>query len=170
MLRSLLQYSVVTVRGEPFRPIDLNTVVKEVIEDLETSISETKGVVSLKDLPIVEADPTQMRQLFQNLISNALKFQKKEQTPIIELIAKPVRKDSWDIHVMDNGIGLKAEQKENIFQPFVRLNGRSAYEGSGIGLAICKKIVNRHHGEIKVTDSNEKGSTFKVTLPVKQAS
>jgi signal transduction histidine kinase len=71
---------------------------------------------------------------------------------------------------MDNGIGLREEQKENIFQPFVRLNGRSAYEGSGIGLAICKKIVNRHHGEIKVSDSNEEGSTFKMTLPVKQTS
>ena len=80
-----------------------------------------------------------------------------------------MRKDSWDIHVMDNGIGLSAEHKENIFQPFVRLHGRSDFEGSGIGLAICRKIVARHKGKIEVSCSNEMGSTFKVTLPVKQS-
>ena len=170
MIDDLLQYSVVSNRGEPFRPIDLNKVAQEVIEDLETSISEAKGVIRMEGLPIVEADPAQMRQLFQNLISNALKFHKKEQAPKIELFAKPVRKDSLEINVKDNGIGLRAEHKENIFQPFVRLHGRSDFEGSGIGLAICKKIVTRHNGKIEVSCSNENGSTFKVTLPVKQSS
>jgi signal transduction histidine kinase len=169
MLEDLLKFSVVSIQGNPFQPIDLNKVVLEVLDDLEASINETKGVVRMEGLPIVEADPTQMRQLFQNLISNALKFHKKDQAPEIELVAKPVRKDSWDIHVMDNGIGLGEEHKEKIFHPFVRLHGRSAFEGSGIGLAICKKIVTRHNGEIEVSCSNEKGSTFKVTLPVRQS-
>ena len=170
MIDDLLQLSTVATKGEQFRPIDLNIVVQEVIEDLEDSISEAKGVVCAEDLPTLEADPIQMHQLFQNLISNALKFHKKEQTPKIELVAKPVRKDSWDINVSDNGIGLDDEYKEKIFQPFVRLHGRSEFTGSGMGLAICEKIVTRHNGKIKVVSSDEAGSTFKVTLPEKQDS
>ena len=170
MIEDLLQFSTVATKGEPFRPIDLNVVVQEVIEDLEDSINETNGVICAGDLPTLEADPIQMRQLFQNLISNALKFRKEEQTPKIELVAKPVTKDSWDINVSDNGIGLDADQQEKIFQPFVRLHGRSAFAGSGIGLAICERIVARHNGKIKVDCSGEMGSTFKVTLPMKQNS
>jgi signal transduction histidine kinase len=170
MIEDLLQFSTVATKGEPFRPIDLNVVVQEVLEDLEDSISETNGVVCAEDLPTLEADPIQMHQLFQNLISNALKFHKKEQTPKIELVAKPVRKDSWDINISDNGIGLDADQREKIFQPFVRLHGRSAFAGSGIGLAICERIVARHNGKIKVGCSGEMGSTFQVTLPMKQDS
>lgn len=168
MIEDLLQFSTVATKGEPFRSIDLNVVVQEVIEDLEDSISETNGIVCAEGLPTLEADPIQMHQLFQNLISNALKFHKKEQTPKIELVAKPVREDSWDINVSDNGIGLDAEQKEKIFQPFVRLHGHSAFAGSGIGLAICERIVARHNGKIKVCSSGEMGSTFQVTLPMKQ--
>ncbi len=170
MVQDLLKYSMISIRGEPFRPIDLNKVVQGVLEDLEGSIHETKGVIRAESLPTVEADPAQMRQLFQNLISNALKFRKAEQAPEIALIANPVRKDSWTIDIRDNGIGLRTEHRESIFQPFVRLHGRSAFEGSGIGLAICKKIISRHNGHIEVSDSDETGSTFKVTLPVKQSS
>lgn len=169
MVEALLQYSTVSNKGESFRPVNLNKVVREVVEDLEDSINETKGTIHLKNLPTVEADSAQMRQLFQNLISNALKFHKKERAPEIELVAKRGKKDSWVIHIKDNGIGLDAEQKEKIFQPFVRLNGRSAFDGSGIGLAICERIVARHNGEIGVSGSNEMGSIFTVTLPEKQA-
>lgn len=170
MIDDLLKFSAMATKGEPFRSIDLNKVVQEVIEDLEDSISETNAVVYAKNLPTLEADPIQMYQLFQNLISNSIKFHKKEQIPKVELIATPVRKDSWDINVSDNGIGLDAEYKEKIFQPFVRLHGRSEFTGSGIGLAICERIVTRHKGKIKVSRSNEAGSTFKVTLPNKQDS
>jgi len=110
-----------------------------------------------------------MRQLFQNLISNAIKFTKKEEPPKIELVAKPCKKDVWDIFVKDNGIGFDSQHDNSIFQPFFRLNGRNQYEGSGIGLAICKKIVDRHHGKIKAVSSKNEGSIFQVTLPIKQA-
>lgn len=169
MIEDLLRYSMVSIQGDHFRPIDLNKVVREVIEDLEDSICKTNGIISAGGLPTLEADPLQMHQLFQNLISNALKFHKKEQPPKIELIAKPVKKDSWDIHVRDNGIGMDSKHKKNIFQPFVRLHGRSDFDGTGIGLAICERIVTRHHGKIEAC-SDAKGSTFTVTLPMKQAS
>ena len=168
LINDLLQYSTVSTQGKPFQSVDLNKVVQEVIDDLEGSINETKGVVRIEQLPVLEADPAQMRQLLQNLISNALKFHKVEQVPQIELVAKPGQKDSWDIHVTDNGIGLNEEETESIFQPFARLNGRSAFAGSGIGLAICKRIVARHNGNIEVCRSDETGSTFKVTLPTRQ--
>lgn len=170
MIQELLQYSLVSAKGDPFRSIDLNKVVKEVLDDLEIAIRNSKGIVQAESLPTVEADPTQMRQLFQNLISNAIKFKKKEEAPKIELVAKPCKKDLWDIFVKDNGIGFDSQHSSSIFQPFFRLHGRSQYEGSGIGLAICKKIVDRHHGIIKATSSKDDGSTFQVTLPVKQVS
>jgi two-component system, NtrC family, sensor kinase len=169
MIQELLQYSLVSAKGEPFRSIDLNKVVKEVLEDLEVSIRNSNGTVHTESLPTVEADPAQMRQLFQNLISNAIKFTKKEEPPKIELVAKPCKKDVWDIFVKDNGIGFDSQHDNSIFQPFFRLNGRNQYEGSGIGLAICKKIVDRHHGKIKAVSSKNEGSIFQVTLPIKQA-
>ncbi len=168
MIQELLQYSLVSAKGDPFRSIDLNKVVKEVLEDLEVSIRNSNGVVQAESLPTVEADPTQMRQLFQNLISNAIKFKKKEESPKIELVAKPHKKDLWDIFVKDNGIGFDSQHGSSIFQPFFRLHGRNEYEGSGIGLAICKKIVDRHQGKIKAVSSENEGSIFQVTLPIKQ--
>ncbi len=170
MIQELLQYSLVSAKGEPFRSIDLNKVVKEVLEDLEVSIRKSNGLVQTESLPTVEADPAQMRQLFQNLISNAIKFTKNEETPKIELIAKPVEKDFWDILIKDNGIGFDSQHSSSIFQPFFRLHGRNQYEGSGIGLAICKKIVDRHRGKIKAISSENDGSVFQITLPVKQVS
>jgi len=170
MIQELLQYSLVSAKGDPFRSIDLNKVVKEVLEDLEVSIQNSNGIVQTESLPTVEADPTQMRQLFQNLISNAIKFKKKEETLKIELLAKPCEKGLWDIFIKDNGIGFDSQHGSSIFQPFFRLHGRNEYAGSGIGLAICQKIVDRHCGKIKAVSSKNEGSTFQVTLPVKQVS
>ncbi len=170
MIDELLQYSLVSAKGEPFRSIDLNKVVAEVLDTLEVSIQTSKGGVEAEALPTLEADPAQMRQLFQNLISNALKFKKKEEVPQIKLIAKPVKIDLWDIQVKDNGIGFDSKHHNSIFQPFFRLHGRNEYEGSGIGLAICKKIVDRHGGQIRATSVENNGSVFQVTLPAKQMS
>jgi light-regulated signal transduction histidine kinase (bacteriophytochrome) len=170
MIQELLQYSLVSAKGDPFRSIDLNKVVKEVLEDLEMSIQNSNGIVQTESLPTVEADPIQMRQLFQNLISNAIKFKKEEEPPKIELVAKPCEKGLWDIFVKDNGIGFDSQHGSSIFQPFFRLHGRNEYDGSGIGLAICKKIVDRHRGKIIAVSSKNEGSTFQVTLPIKQVS
>lgn len=167
MIEDLLCYSTVSIQREPFRLIDLNKVVRQVIEDLEDSIQKTNGSIKSKNLPTLEADPVQMHQLFQNLIGNSLKFHKKDQAPKIDLIAKPVKADLWDICVKDNGIGMDSEYKDKIFQPFFRLHGRSSFDGSGIGLAICEKIVTRHHGKIEAC-SDEMGSIFTVTLPARQ--
>ena len=141
MIKELLQYSLVSAKGDPFRSIDLDKVVKEVLEDLEVSIKNSNVIVQTESLRTLEADPDQMRQLFQNWISNAIKFKKKEEAPKIELVAKPHKKDLWNIFVKDNGIGFDSQHDNSIVQPFFRLLGRSQYEGSGIGLAICKKLL-----------------------------
>ena len=141
MIKELLQYSLVSAKGDPFRSIDLDKVVKEVLEDLEVSIKNSNVIVQTESLRTLEADSDQMRQLFQNWISNAIKFKKKEEAPKIELVAKPHKKDLWDIFIKDNGIGFDSKHDNSIFQPFFRLLGRSQYEGSGIGLAICKKLL-----------------------------
>ena len=111
-----------------------------------------------------------MRQLLQNLISNAIKFKKKEKAPKVEMAAKQCEKGFWDIFVKDNGIGFDSQHGDSIFQPFFRLHGRNQYEGSGMGLAICKKIVDRHHGKIEAISSQNEGSIFQMTLPIKQVS
>ena len=128
------------------------------------------GIVQTESLPTIEADPIQMRQLLQNLISKAIKFKKKEKAPKFELAPKQYENGFWDISVKDNGIGFDSQHVDSIFQPYFRLNGWNQYEGSGIGRAICKKIVDRHHGKIKAISSQNEGSIFQLTLPIKQVS
>jgi light-regulated signal transduction histidine kinase (bacteriophytochrome) len=130
--------------------------LREAMKDLnfkENIIKVESGIVQTESLPTIEADPIQMRQLLQNLISKAIKFKKKEKAPNVELAAKQCEKDFWDIFVKDNGIGFDSQHGDSIFQPFFRLHGRNQYEGSGIGLAISKKFVDRHHGKIKTISS-----------------
>jgi signal transduction histidine kinase len=124
--------------------------------------------ITLGDLPILDADPSQMRQLLQNLIENALKYHKPDIPPVIHLDCQPGQNGCWEISVHDNGIGLDEKFSERIFVPLERLHGRSAYEGTGIGLAICKKIVSRHGGRITVKSQLGEGSTFTITLPKSQ--
>ena len=124
--------------------------------------------ITLGDLPILDADPSQMRQLLQNLIENALKYHKPDIPPVIHLDCQPSQNGCWEISVQDNGIGLDEKFSERIFVPLERLHGRSAYEGTGIGLAICKKIVSRHGGRITVKSQLGEGSTFTITLPKSQ--
>jgi len=134
-------------------------------------MADTKGRarVTLEDLPVIEADKIQMRQLFQNLISNALKFHGEEPSAI-KIYGKPVESTnrenkSWQIFVGDNGIGFEEENAERIFALFQRLHGRSAYVGTGMGLAICRRIVERHGGTITAHGNPGKGATFIITLP-----
>ena len=171
LISDLLLYSQVTTRVQPFVRTDLARVAREVIADLETSIAESGGRVEVGELPVIDADALQMRQLLQNLLGNALKYRQKDTPPVVRLSCSSPPPGGADctITVADNGIGFNEKHAGKIFRMFVRLHGRAEYEGSGIGLAICRKIVERHGGTIVATSTAGEGATFTVTLPVTQA-
>jgi signal transduction histidine kinase len=133
--------------------------------NLEARIRSSQGKVEVGELPTVSGDPLQMQQLFQNLIGNALKFHREGVPPEVKVSSRPGSPGSVEICVEDNGTGFDVSMLEQIFHPFHRLHGRSEYEGSGIGLAICRKIAERHGGSITATSEVGKGSTFIVALP-----
>jgi PAS domain S-box-containing protein len=168
LIEDLLRYSRVSSLPPEMESVDLKEVVDEVLLDLEVSIERSKGVVETKHLPKIEADKTQMRQLFQNLISNALKFHNKTEPPRIEIDSMYNDSGYWKILIRDNGIGMKEEHIKRIFRPFERLHGSSEFPGTGMGLAICLKVVTRHHGRITVKSSLGKGTLYTVELPEKQ--
>lgn len=170
MIEALLELSRISTTGKPFEPVDLRQLISDVISDLEVRLTRSKGCVEVGELPVIEGDPVQIRQLLQNLIGNALKFAKLELPPVVNVTADAVYQDGhecWAIKVSDNGIGFEAQYSDIIFEPFKRLHGRSDYEGSGIGLAICKKIVARHQGTISAQSIPGEGSTFTILLPCK---
>ena len=172
LINDLLAFSRVTTKAKDFASINLNEILEGVLSDLEVQIERTGATVEFDHLPKIEADPSQMRQLLQNLISNAIKFRKENVAPIVQILVKSLQKDERDfceIRVSDNGIGLEQKYSDRIFQMFQRLHGRNAYEGTGIGLAICRKIVERHGGMIAVESQIDQGATFILTLPLKQA-
>lgn len=171
MVNGILDYSRVVTKGGKFTLVDLATVVRGVVSDLEWQINEKEGLVTIGDLPTIEADQTQMSRLFQNLLSNALKFHGKERIHI-NICSKPavgpeIEPSRQQIFVEDNGIGFDQKYAERIFSLFERLHGRSAYEGTGIGLAICKRIAERHGGTITAIGILGVGATFVVTLPAR---
>ncbi|MDX1387209.1 MAG: ATP-binding protein, partial [bacterium] len=146
--------------------IDLNQTIKEVLSDVEVSIKESRGEIEINKLPLVRGDALQLHQVFQNLICNSLKFSQKNQVPRINIESKKPKKDFVQVTLTDNGIGIEEEYFEKIFQPFQRLHGREEYDGSGMGLTLCKKIVERHGGKISVKSQLGKGTTFIVELPL----
>jgi signal transduction histidine kinase len=168
LVSDVLLYSQVTTRVHPFVRTDLARVAREVIADLETSIAESGGRVDVGELMVIDADALQMRQLLQNLLGNALKYRQKDTPPVVRLACSNGG-PNCAITVADNGIGFNEKHAAKIFRMFVRLNARAEYEGSGIGLAICRKIVERHNGTIAATSTPGAGATFTVTLPVTQA-
>jgi signal transduction histidine kinase len=168
LLTTLLEYSRLSTKADPFEEADLTNIVGEVLSDLEVRIETTRGEIHVGDLPVIQADPTQMRQLFQNLIGNALKFHKPGDKPMVQVRSVSNTDSECRITVDDNGIGFDEQYLEKIFAPFHRLHGRNEYEGTGMGLAICKKIVERHGGSIKAESEPGKGSAFIIRLPVKQ--
>ncbi len=175
LINDLLSFSRVTTRARPFTPVDLKQVVKESLLNLELLIEQTKGRVEADDLPTIDADSTQIGQLFQNLIGNGLKFHREGVPPIVKVrnqILKDKNRESrgkaFRIVFEDNGIGFDEKYAERIFGVFQRLHGRGIYEGTGIGLAVCRKIVERHGGRITANSTPGQGSTFTVTLPAKQ--
>ena len=181
LIDDLLAFSRVTTKANPFEPVDLNRIAQEVLSDLEVRIQQSGGQVELGELPAIDADPLQMRQLFQNLLGNALKFHQEGRLPVVKVRGQAVNQPSREsaangqveevcqITVEDNGIGFNEKYLDRIFILFQRLHGRSAYEGTGIGLAICRKIADRHGGSITAKSTPGEGSTFVVTLPRKQA-
>ena len=176
LIEDLLAYSRVTMRPQPFERVDLNRVIEEVTSDLQILLDETGGRVEPGLLPAVEADPTQMRQLFQNLIANALKFHRPGVAPLVRITLgsdaptdAPDAAEVYTILVEDNGIGFDEKFAREIFAPFHRLHSRQYYEGSGLGLSISKRIVERHGGSISARSRPGHGTTFTVCLPVRQS-
>ncbi len=167
LINDLLTFSRVSTRAQPFARVDLNEIIEEVVSNLENQIDRTQGKVEFGKLPVIEADPTQMYQLLQNLINNGLKFHQEEVPPVIRVSASNAR-ERCKITVKDNGIGFEMQYLDRIFKPFQRLHGRQEYEGSGMGLAICRRIVERHSGEITAYSAPGDGSAFIITLPMHQ--
>ena len=166
LINDLLAYSRVGTRGAEFAPTDCNAVVDQVIADLGAAIEDERAGVTRGDLPTVLADAMQLQQLFQNLIANAIKFH-GERRPRVAIAAER-RGDAWLFSVRDNGIGIDPEYADRIFVIFQRLHSRAEYPGTGIGLAICKKIVERHGGRIWMESAPGQGTTFYFTLPVRE--
>jgi PAS domain S-box-containing protein len=179
LIDDLLTFSRVTTQRRPFARVDLDKLVREVVSDLDVRIGSANGIVRVGPLPKLDADPSQMRQLFQNLIVNAIKFHRPGVPPVVEIAgeltdqtpAPPGAGEEvplYRITVRDNGIGFEEKYSERIFDVFQRLHGRDEYEGTGVGLAICRKIVERHGGTITALGRLGEGATFVVALPARQ--
>ena len=174
LINDLLSFSRAGTSEQTFVPVDLGQLARDVLGDLEIRVQSMGAEVELDDLPTIDADPTQMRQVFQNLISNALKFHPPDGQPRVWVAARypdPGARSAGrtcEIVVRDNGIGFEEKHAERIFAVFKRLHGRSEYEGTGIGLAICRKIAERHHGTIRAESKPNEGASFIITLPIEQ--
>ena len=180
LINDLLTFSRVISTTQPFVAVDLGVVTKEVLTDLEVRIEQTKAYVEVGELPTIEADPLQMRQLLQNLIGNALKFQPPNAQPIVKITAQVIKRalgsggetepvdELCELTIQDNGIGFEEKYTEKIFAVFQRLHGRNEFEGTGVGLAVCRRITDRHGGTITAKSRLGEGATFIVSLPLKQ--
>jgi light-regulated signal transduction histidine kinase (bacteriophytochrome) len=174
LIEDLLRFAHVTSQARPFFPVDLAQVAREVVSDLEVRILETKALVQLGALPTIDADAVQMRQLLQNLIGNALKFHLPGVPPVVRVYAEsfdsPAAEPMIRLIVHDKGIGFDEKYLDRIFTVFQRLHDEAQYPGTGIGLAICRKIVQRHGGGITAKSSPGHGASFLVELPFRPAS
>lgn len=181
LINDLLTFSRVISSSQPFTPVELTPIIKGVLSDLEVRIEQTKATVEVGELPTIDADTTQMRQLFQNLVGNALKFQPANHQPVIKISAKVIKSpfagtpeedphaEQCEITVEDNGIGFEEKYLEKIFAVFQRLHGRNEYEGTGVGLAVCRRITDRHGGTITARSKLGAGACFVVTVPTRQS-
>ncbi|SER16704.1 PAS domain S-box protein [Natrinema salaciae] len=163
MIDALLEYSRVETRGDPLEPTDLNEVVDDVLTDLQLRIEETDAEIATESLPVVDGDADQLRQVFQNLLSNALEYSGDE-PPRVSVTAERAG-SMWRVSVSDRGIGIDPEEQDRIFEVFQRLHTHEEHAGTGVGLALCERIVERHGGDIRVDSEPGAGTTFSVTLP-----
>ena len=179
MIVDILGYSRLSKNAGDFTLTNLREVVHEVMEDYEILITEKNAQIIVEELPEIEANRGQMKQVFQNLISNSIKFSKPDSLPLITISSEHVANPSFSLEpdheaavccitISDNGIGFNEQYREKIFSLFERLNTKDKYEGSGIGLAITKKIIDKHHGSIRAVSEEGKGSSFMITLPLRQ--
>jgi PAS domain S-box-containing protein len=169
LINDLLAFSRVTTKARPFAPVDLAQITREVVNDLEARIEEVKGRVEIGELPVIESEALQMRQLLQNLIGNALKFRRAEVPPVVRVSARKFSdaagRELCELMVSDNGIGFDEKYLDRIFNVFQRLHTRTEFEGNGMGLAIVKKIALYHGGDITAKSQPGTGATFVLTLP-----
>jgi len=192
LINDLLAYARVSADPPSAVSVDLAALTRAVLSDLETQVARSGGRVTVGPLPTIEGDPLRLRQLLQNLLSNALKFRRSEALPVVTISAalRPseaaedteeaeategagpdagAAPPAWlHLSVRDNGIGFEPKHAERIFEVFKRLHGRGAYEGTGIGLALCRQIAERHGGHITATGVPGQGATLRVTLPLRQ--
>jgi signal transduction histidine kinase len=179
LINDLLTFSRVRSKALPFGTVDLNEVAKDVLTDLEIQVQQADARIEMEPLPIIAADPVQMRQLLQNLIGNALKFHSPQAPPVISVRGRSVNELTNEsgqvvtgkfcqLEIADNGIGFDEKYLDRIFQPFQRLHPRGVYQGTGMGLAVCRRIVERHGGQITARSKPGEGTVFVVTLSVEQ--
>ena len=179
LIIDILNYSKLSASDHALECIDINDLVNELLEDFELMIEERKAVINVGELPCIDVNKGQMRQVFQNIISNALKFSKPGKTPVIHISAARLKEKSFDsqlaadgpfclLSIEDNGIGFDEKYLANIFALFERLNSKDRYEGTGIGMAIAKKIIEKHNGLITAESKEGQGAVFKIILPMKQ--
>jgi light-regulated signal transduction histidine kinase (bacteriophytochrome) len=167
MVDDLLSYSRVGTHGKPLEPVDCNRVVDQAVADLETAVAEHSAVVTREELPTVTADRRQLVQLFRNLVDNAIKF-RSDEPPRVHISARRAERE-WAFSIRDNGLGIDPKYAERVFIIFRRLHEPEKYPGTGAGLAIAKRIVQRHGGRIWVESEPEKGATFSFTMPAGEA-
>jgi light-regulated signal transduction histidine kinase (bacteriophytochrome) len=176
LIRDVLAYSQLSRETVVIEKVDLNTIIADISNDFELLIQQTHATIQYDHLPVIGAIPLQMSQLFGNLISNALKFIKPGTDPVINITAAQATKeeiaqlhlrpgDYYHIKVADNGIGFKQEKSDQIFNIFQRLHGKKEFQGTGIGLAMCRKIAQNHHGAIYATAEEGNGAVFHILLP-----
>jgi light-regulated signal transduction histidine kinase (bacteriophytochrome) len=166
LISDLLAFSRIGTKGRPPQRIDCEQILDQAVKNLRSAIRETEAVITRDPLPTISADGTQVSQVFQNLIGNAIKF-RRDEPPQLH-VSSVKNQDEWVFSVKDNGIGIESQYLERIFVIFRRLHKRSEYAGAGIGLAICKKIVERHGGKIWVESEPGAGTTFYFTIPEKE--
>ena len=179
LIKDLLMFSRISTHQEAAVPVPLTTLVSAVVNDLDLTIQETEAQITIDPLPIIQGDPTQLGQLFQNLLSNALKFRRAGSTPVIQISCQTISASQlpttvkpaldtatyYRIDVADNGIGFDEKFRDRIFQVFQRLHGKSEFAGTGVGLAICEKVAVNHGGGITAHSQPGQGATFSVFLP-----
>ncbi|WP_138484561.1 ATP-binding protein [Dyadobacter bucti] len=168
MIDGVLLYSSLNARQDQPQPVDLNELLTGIETDLEILINQKEATISSARLPVVEGWPVLLYQLFYNLVNNSLKFSKAQVPPVILVDYSSLPAGGIQLTVADNGIGFDQQYASHIFEPFARLNAKDDYEGTGLGLSLCRKIVERHHGSIKVESAIDAGTTFIITLPLKQ--